>query len=149
VVADRTGLVERIYDLATKQQVDVVLIEHKTRGTDLYQELQKETMEWPFALEYWEPAGKKAIRLEACVPLFVNERVWAPDKTWSEVVISEVEAQPHGAYDDLSDTMSAALQYLRGKGLLSLGDEYAREARRERMFAGQRREPVRQLYEGV
>ena len=90
----RMGLVEHIYELATKNRVDVVLIEQKTRGTDLYQELERLTMEWPFALEYFSPTKSKEIRLEACVPLFTNERVWAPDKNWANGVISEV-ARPY------------------------------------------------------
>ena len=49
-----------------------------TRGIDLYNELERLTQEWPFGLEYFTPVKSKEIRLEACVPLFANERVWAP-----------------------------------------------------------------------
>jgi hypothetical protein len=74
-----------------------VLIEQKTRGTDLYQELERLTQEWPFALEYFSPTKSKEIRLEACVPLFTNERAWAPDKKWANGVISEVASAPRAS----------------------------------------------------
>jgi predicted phage terminase large subunit-like protein len=146
----RMGLVERVYHLATKNRVDVVLIEQKTRGTDLYNELERLTQEWPFALEYFSPVKSKEIRLEACVPLFANERVWAPDIKWADTVISEVASAPRGKYNDLCDTVSAALINMRDHGLLSLGEEFRREERRKLVYRGSReRGPsVWDLYEG-
>src|SRR5437764_5821145 len=88
------GLVERVHHLATKNRVDVVLIEQKTRGTDLFNELERLTQEWPFDLQYFAPVKSKEIRLEACVPLFANERVWAPHIKWAETVINEVASAP-------------------------------------------------------
>jgi phage terminase large subunit-like protein len=146
----RMGLVEHIYDLATKNRVDVVLIEQKTRGTDLYQELERLTQEWLFALEYFSPTKSKEIRLEACVPLFTNERVWAPDKKWANGVISEVASAPRGKYNDLCDTASAALTHMRDHGLLSLGEEFRRDERRKLVFRGrERRASIGELYEGT
>jgi hypothetical protein len=54
------------------------------------------------------------------VPLFANERVWAPDKKWANSVISEVASAPKGQFNDLCDTASAALTRMRDHGLLSL-----------------------------
>ena len=88
--SERKGLVEHVYEMAVHQRVDAVLIEQKTRGTDLYNELERLTQEWPFGLEYFSPVKSKEIRLETCVPLFTNEHVWAPDKKWADTVISEV-----------------------------------------------------------
>ena len=133
---ERIGLVERVHRLATQHQVDEVLIEYKSRGQDLYQELERLTQEWPFRLSYTTPTTKKEIRLESCVPLFTGDRVWAPDKEWAETVMREVSAQPKAQYDDLSDTVSAALRYLRDAGMLSLGEEFALETRRSLAFRG-------------
>jgi predicted phage terminase large subunit-like protein len=150
IPAERKGLVERIHELATKNRVDVVLIEQKTRGTDLYQELERLTQEWPFALEYFSPTKSKEIRLEACVPLFTNERVWAPDIKWAETVINEVASAPRGKYNDLSDTASAALSHMRDHGLLSLGEEFRRDERRKLVFRSREQRPsIRELYEGT
>jgi hypothetical protein len=108
------------------------------------------TQEWPFALEYFSPTKSKEIRLEACVPLFANERVWAPDKKWANGVISEVASAPKGKFNDLCDTASAALINMRDHGLLSLGEEFRREERRKLVYRGSReRGPsVWELYEG-
>lgn len=137
--AERIGLVERIHRMAAGDQVDAVLIENKSRGQDLYQELELLTREWPYQLIYTNPVVSKEIRLESCVPLFTNERVWAPDKDWADLVISEVEEQNYGhkaQHDDLSDTVSAALRHFRDSGMLSLGEEFALETRRASYFRG-------------
>lgn len=97
--------------MAAADQVDAVLIENKSRGQDLYQELELLMREWPYQLIYTTPTVSKEIRLESCVPLFVNERVWAPDKAWAELVINEVEEQNYShkaQHNDLSDTCLAA-----------------------------------------
>jgi phage terminase large subunit-like protein len=147
--AERMGLVERIYKIATERQVDTVLIEHKSRGQDLYQELEKQMMEWPFQLTYFEPAGSKEVRLEACVPLFVNERVWAPDKQWAETVIAETVSAPKGQFTDLADCVSMTLLYLRRNGFLSMADEYRRDTRRAMVFTNSvNRQTLGDLYEG-
>ena len=148
--SERMGLVERVHHLATKNRVDVVLIEQKTRGTDLYNELERLTQEWPFDLQYFSPVKSKEIRLEACVPLFANERVWAPDIKWAETVINEVASAPRGKYNDLCDTASAALLYLRDNNMLSLGDEFRREERRKLVFRGNKERggtSIRERYE--
>ena len=147
----RKGLVERIYELAVQSPpADAVLIEQKTRGTDLYQELERLTQDWPFELIYFAPTKSKEIRLEATVPLFTNDRVWAPDKAWAETVISEVEAAPKGQFNDLCDTVSAALIHMRERGLLSLGEEFRREERRKLTYRSLEYRPtVREIYEGA
>jgi phage terminase large subunit-like protein len=139
VAAERIGLVERIHMMAVGDQVDAVLIENKSRGQDLYQELEQLMREWPFQLIYTTPVVSKEVRLESCVPLFVNERVWAPDKAWAELVINEVEEQNYShkaQHNDLSDTVAQSLRFFRDSGMLSLGDEFALETRRSMAFKG-------------
>jgi phage terminase large subunit-like protein len=145
------GLVERVYDVATRRQVDLVLIEKKTRGVDLYQEIERLTTTWPFRLEYWDPTGRgdKVARLHSVAPLFTNDLVWAPNKSWAETVIGEVSAQPRAKFSDLSDTMSSALIYLRQSNMLNLVDEHRREVRRELVMAGTKPFDVSEEFEGV
>jgi hypothetical protein len=50
-------------------------------------------------------------------PMLTNERVWAPDKKWANGVISEVASAPKGKFNDLCDTVSAALIQMRDHGL--------------------------------
>jgi hypothetical protein len=143
----RRGLVETIYDMATRRHIDVVLIERKSRGVDLYNELERIVKEWPFSLEYSEPAQghasgggvskrAKGIRLEAVQPLFVNGLVWAPDLAYAQSVIEEVLTFPNGKSDDLMDTATAALKYLRDHGMLQSDLEWQREQTRRSAFKG-------------
>ena len=86
----------------------------------------------------------------ATVPLFANERVWAPDKKRANGVISEVASAPKGKFHDLCDTASAALSHMRDHGLLSLGEEFRREERRKLVFRSREQRPsIRELYEGT
>jgi phage terminase large subunit-like protein len=134
------GLVERIHKIANQRQIDLVLIEHKTRGEDLYHELARQSVEWPYRLEWFEPTGRgdKIARLNAVSGLFTADLVWAPNKAWAETVITEVcEARP-GTVGDLTDTASQGLTYLRQSHLLPTTEEYTREARRALVFRGNR-----------
>jgi hypothetical protein len=130
------GLVERFHSMAVRHQVDCILIEQRTRGWDLYNELEKQTQEWPFRLQYFNPAGRgdKVARLHACTALFTNDCVWAPNKDWAESVITEVTSAPRGKLWDQADCVTQALLYLRHDlQLLKLPDEYKREQLRERL----------------
>jgi phage terminase large subunit-like protein len=145
------GLVERIYTIAQRRQVDLILIEKKTRGVDLYQEIERQTATWPFRLEYWDPTGRgdKVARLHSVSPLFENDLVWAPDKQWAEVVIQEIAAQPKAQFNDLSDTCTAALIWLRQSGMLNMADEHRREVVRERVAASAKRFDASEAFEGA
>jgi hypothetical protein len=146
------GLVERFHHMAARHQVDCILIEGRTRAWDLSNELAKETQEWHSRLELFNPAGRgdKVARLHACQALFTNDCVWAPNKSWADMVIQEVVTAPRGRYWDLSDTSAQALLYLRHDlQLLKLPDEYKREQIRERLIeASVKRSNVRELIEG-
>lgn len=145
------GLVETIADMANRRLVDTVLIEKKTRGVDLYNELDRLMRDYPWSLEFFEPTGRgdKTMRLSATVPLFTNELVWAPAKKWCDLVIDEVCGMPFWQSDDLCDTTSAGLIWLRDTGRLSLSHEHAQERRRASVFQGSTgRFNARELYEG-
>jgi len=142
------GLVEIVHEMATKGQCDLVLIEKKTRGVDLNHELERLLRPWPYTIDFFEPTGRgdKVARLTACQSLFTNELIWAPDKQWARVVIDEVSAIPRGQFDDIADTVSGSLLYLREMGLLTLRYEFDDERRRASVFSG-RKESVRDMYE--
>jgi hypothetical protein len=78
-----------------------------------------------------------------------DERIWAPNIKWAETVISEVASAPKGQFNDLCDTVSAALINTRDHGLLSLGEEFRREERRKIVHRSRERgiTDVRKLYD--
>ena len=97
---------------------DMVLIEAKASGTPLTDELR--TMGIP-VVNYTPSRGNdKHTRMHMVAPMFESGRVWAPEKRFSEEVIDECAAFPHGDYDDYCDSMSMALIRYRKGGFVRL-----------------------------
>lgn len=114
--------------------VDKLLIEAKASGISVAQEIQRLYGNEGWMTELSDPKGDKVARAHAVVPIFANGQVWAPEREWAEQVIQETEVFPKGRYDDLTDTVSMALKYLRVNGLLSMRDEIrADDERRSRL----------------
>ena len=101
---------------------DMVLIEAKATGTPLTDELR--TMGIP-VVNYTPSKGRdKHTRMHMVAPIFESGKVWAPEKKFSEEVIDECAAFPHGDYDDYCDSMSMALiRYRKGSFLRLESDE--------------------------
>ena len=120
------GLVEHVANSVRKLKIDVLLIEDKTRGHDLRAELARLLRPEECQL-VMIPAnrggGDKVARLNAVQPMFAAGMVWAPNKAWAEMVISEVASFPKGKTADLVDTTSQVLSYLRRNDILLLGPE--------------------------
>ncbi len=49
--------------------------------------------------------------------------VYAPVLDWAEMVIDECAVFPKGKHDDLTDSMTQAIKYLRDIGLAQTDDE--------------------------
>jgi hypothetical protein len=58
---------------------------------------------------------------------------------WAELVITEMEVFPKGRYDDLTDSTTQAIKYIRDNGLLQTDDE----ARHEELRGGAMHRPPR------
>ena len=56
-------------------------------------------------------------------PIFSQGTVYAPDREWAELVITEMSLFPAGRFSDLTDSISQALKYLRDVGLAQSGEE--------------------------
>lgn len=78
-------------------------------------------------------ADGKVLRDQHGDPILVKARdgiVYAPSspgmptfRVWAEEAIRQVESFPHGAHDDIVDTVSQGLRALRERGLLTLASE--------------------------
>ena len=53
----------------------------------------------------------------AAQPTFAQGLVYAPVKDWSQMVIDEMELFPKGRYDDLTDSTTMAVSFLRSSGI--------------------------------
>lgn len=68
--ANNKGLVEQVHEMAVRGRVDVVLIEKKTRGPDLYNELER-LLQMP-----WRPSDDPIERAVAHVESEITRRQW-------------------------------------------------------------------------
>jgi phage terminase large subunit-like protein len=67
--------------------------------------------------------GDKLARALAVQPMFSQGMIYAPDRDWAELVITEMSMFPMGRHDDLTDSSSMALKYLRDVGLAESDEE--------------------------
>jgi hypothetical protein len=65
----------------------------------------------------------KVARAYAVQHLFSEGLVYAPDKSWADMVINQCAAFPKAKHDDLGDPATQALKHLRTTGMLQRADE--------------------------
>ena len=117
-------LVETVSRDCRRFAVDRLLVESKAAGISLAQELRRAVGHEEFAVQLIDPkGGDKVSRLYAVQHLFSEGMVFAPDKEWAEMVIGQVRNFPKGKHDDLVDTVSQAMRFLRDSGMLTRAPE--------------------------
>lgn len=121
------GLTERVLDTARRRRADMILIEDKSRGVDLGNEIRRLLRPGEMQVRLEIPLGDKVSRLNSTVPLFADKMIWAPlDRAWATMVVSEVAQVPKGRWDDLclvAGTMIATRQGLRAIETIRPGDQ--------------------------
>ena len=68
--------------------------------------------------------------------LFEDKLVYAPDKAWADEVIQQCARFPKAKHDDLVDTVSMAMRYLRRSGLIQRAEEVQEDYNQERTHHG-------------
>jgi len=132
--ADAWGVVEWIAYSCRRYQVDKLLIEAKASGLTVAQEMQRLYREDGWSIQLVKPVGDKVARAHAVEPSFAAGLIYAPDTEWAEKVISQAEVFPKGKHDDLVDSSTQALQFLRQNGLIAHNFEEDAVDRDERLF---------------
>lgn len=106
--------------------VDMMLVENKGAGHSVEQELRRLFRNKDYMVRLTDPGRvDKTARLYSIQHLFAEGLVWAPDRTWAEEVIGQCGTYPNAQHDDLVDTVSQGLKYLRANGMLSRAEEVA------------------------
>jgi predicted phage terminase large subunit-like protein len=112
---------------------DVILIEDKSSGTQLIQELKTEGV---YAVQGVKPEGDKFMRLHAQTATIENGFVHLPkDAPWLAEYMLELTNFPKGKYDDQVDSTSQALAWIKAgmwRASMGLFMYYKREAERIR-----------------
>lgn len=146
---EHTGLVERTAATCRRRKVDVLLIENKANGYDVYSEIMRLYQDAPWRTIMYDPTkhGDKVARLYSVTPLFSAGLVYAPHKDgvpldWVDMVMRQVASFPKAKRKDLTDTTSMTLRWLRDQGIIRLHEERGGEVEE----AMQRIRPARPLY---
>lgn len=138
-------LVARIAEHAREIKADYILIEHKSRGRDVADELLRlyASEPWQIVLLKVSSTVDKIARLNAVTHFFSGDvrkapatydpatgeqvpgidvwaggMVWAPDTDWADEVINEVSIFPRGAHDDHVDCLSQFFAWARKNGVV-------------------------------
>jgi predicted phage terminase large subunit-like protein len=117
------GLMEWVQDTCARFKVEKLLIEAKASGISAAQELRNRYGSQPMAVQLCPVKGDKVARALAVQPMFSQGMIFAPNREWAEMVITEMSMFPAGRYDDLTDSSTQALKYLRDVGLAQSNEE--------------------------
>lgn len=130
-------LVEKVGKTCRDFKVDTLLIENKAAGFSVAQEIRRLFGGEKFGVQMFDPKSQdKLARLYSVQHLFAEGLVYAPFRSWAEMVITQVGQFPKGKHDDLVDTVSMAMRYLRETGMLLRSPEWNSEMESGMQFSG-------------
>lgn len=114
--------------LSKKTFVDKLVIENKASGKSVAQEIIR-----LFGTEKWSTqtsdpkGGDKVARAYSIQYIYADRMVFAPNRSWADLAITECSNFPKGEHDDLPDAIFGGIRWLRDNGYI--------EMRREREIA--------------
>lgn len=139
-------LVVRVDATCRRMKVDKLLIEAKASGISVAQEIRRLFRNRPYAVQLIDPKSTdKMARLYSVQHIFAESMVYAPNRKWADMVITEVEEFPRGQHDDLTDTVSQAIRHLRDLGMLARSEEMTEDIEDQLRHRGR---PPGPLYPG-
>ena len=111
------------------KKVDLILIEDKSAGISLIQDLQRAGL----PVRSYNPGNAdKMTRLNIVSPIIQRGRVYIPEsavnegcpRDWADTLVSQICAFPEVRHDDLVDTTTQALRVLRDMGFINIDPVY-------------------------
>ena len=118
-------------------KVDKLLIENKAAGISVSQELRRLYAGEDWAVQLMDTGAQdKMARLYSVQHLFSEQMVYAPDRSWADMVITQCSAFPKAKHDDIVDTVSQGLRYLRSTGILQRSQEVQQDLEESMRFNG-------------
>jgi len=137
------GLVEWMAYTCRRWGVSRVLIENAASGITAAQELQRLYGKEDWIVTLVKPKGDKVSRALAVQPLLAKQLVYAPAKDYADTLITQCSLFPHGRHDDLVDSTTQMLWWLRETSVLRLDEEVKADAvERVTYRHGSRRRPL-------
>lgn len=98
---------------------DAFIVEKKSSGVALYQELRRTGM----PVQEFTPhrgSGDKLARLNSVADIIRTGLAWVPETRWAEEVVEEIAGFPVVSHDDLVDSSVMALMRFRNGGFIRL-----------------------------
>ena len=130
-------LVEKVLATMKQFKVDKILIENKAAGHSVAQEIRRLYGHEDFAVQLIDPKGQdKLARLHSVAHLFAEGLIYAPDRQYADMVITQCATFPRGKHDDLVDTVAMGMRHLRELGLLVRGTEWTAEIQSKMVHHG-------------
>lgn len=117
--------------------VDKLLIEDKASGKSVGQELYRMfrgTGRLAIQMVNPTPYGDKVARVHSIQHLFADQMVFAPDRAYADMVIDQCAVFPKSTRDDLVDSTSQALRYLRDMGFALKREEHRLDVEADMMY---------------
>jgi predicted phage terminase large subunit-like protein len=140
------GLIQWVHETCCRYGVDKLLIEDAATGKPVAQMLQNwNRHDANYAIQLVRPTGDKVAPALSVQPLFGAGLIYAPVRDWSELLINQAATFPKGKHDDLVDSMTQGLRYLRDVGMAQ-NDEEVRSEENDRVTHDARRFRKRALY---
>jgi predicted phage terminase large subunit-like protein len=100
---------EKVIQLHKDYDSDLILIEDASSGQSLIPDLKRYTR---LPIRAVEPSNK-VTRAHLVSPLFENKKVFIKNEPWAEEVILEMADFPQGKHDDIVDSVTHALNYIK------------------------------------
>ena len=136
-------MVEKVARTAKSLRIDKLIIENKAAGISVAQEMRRLYSNDGFAVQLSDPKSQdKLSRLYSIQHLFAEGLIFAPDRAWADMVITQVGQFPKGKHDDLVDTVSMSLRHLRDIGLLTRSPERIAEIESQKTYPGGQSVPL-------
>jgi predicted phage terminase large subunit-like protein len=131
-------LVVKIAKTAKKFKVDHMLIENKAAGISVAQEIRRIYSHEDWSIQLMDPKGAdKIARAYSVQPVLAEGIVHAPMSfMWAEAAISQCASFPKGKHDDIVDTVTMGLKFLRTTGMITRGEERTAQLSEEALFRG-------------
>ena len=122
---DKWGLIEHVHDACHRFRVNHLIVEAKGPGISVVQAMNRIFLNRArYTIGMVEPKKlDKQARMIRVQPEFSAKMVYAPDRTWANMVIDEAAVAPRGRYDDLTDSLTQAIFWLRSNGFLERREE--------------------------
>jgi predicted phage terminase large subunit-like protein len=132
-----------VNEFGVGKKVDLILIEDKSAGISLIQDLQRAGL----PVRSYNPGGAdKMQRLNIVAPIIRRGLMYIPEsmhrpgfaRDWADPLIAQACAFPEVRHDDLVDAMTQALRVLRDMGFLTIDvfsspeDDWAEDPRPQR-----------------